>query len=457
MSAGKLISGRYEIGEVIGDGGMGTVYKGLDTRTKQPVAIKYLKPEVIAQEPGIVERFRREGEALRRLNHPNIVKVLAMSKEEDSYYLVLEYVGGGSLAELMRKSGQLTLKRVLSIALELSDALARAHHLKIVHRDLKPGNVLIASDGTPRLTDFGIAYLAYRSRLTMAQTVMGTLAYLSPEALDGRPMDERADIWSFGVILYEMLTGKLPFDESTPSLLMVSIMQKPIIALENLRIDVPLPLVNLIQRMLEKDPERRVASARLVGAELQAITQGTESVLATVTSTQTATTASDTEEHPLVGLVQALNADLVSLAQKWENAAREAETRGAKPTVDRQTAYFNRGMSKAYASAAAELRSILETTGQGKPPPGKLPQVFAPVTRKEVSDFLEKLGMKVSNLYSDKGYVFTAVFPKLPLVTLDERMDKLRDAAASIVFLNSGKLNETGEPYIDFAFQEPPV
>jgi serine/threonine protein kinase len=391
---------------------------------------------------------------LRRLNHPNIVKVLGMSKTDTGYYLILEYVGGGSLADLLRTPGELPLKRVLSIAVELADALARAHHLKIVHRDLKPGNILIAGDGSPRLTDFGIANLGYRTRLTQGQTVMGTLAYLSPEALNGKEMDERADIWAFGVILYEMLTGKLPFDETTPSTLMAAILQKPMISIESLRMDISLPLLNLIQRMLEKDPERRIASARLVGAELQTIIEGTESVLGTGTFTPVPT---EPQEHPLVARVQSLNAELLRVVQKWEKAAQEAETNSVKPNVERSIVYFNRGMAKAYSSAAAELRAILETTGKGEAAGPNLSPVYAAVTRKEVTDLLEKLGMKVGDLYSDKEYVFTAIFPRLPLFTLEDRIARLRDAAPGILILDSGKVSQTEEPYIDFAFNEPPA
>ena len=150
-----MIGGRFEIGEPLGQGGMGTVYLAHDRQTGQPVAIKALKSELLAANRDIVERFVREGEALRRLNHPNIVKMLESVEENGQRYLVMEYVGGGSLADLLADGRQLALDRVLQIALELADALTRAHHLKIIHRDIKPANVLLAEDGTPRLTDFG--------------------------------------------------------------------------------------------------------------------------------------------------------------------------------------------------------------------------------------------------------------------------------------------------------------
>lgn len=213
---GKRIGNRYEIQDgdnnILGVGGMGTVYNGIDTVTNDPVAIKELKLEVLHGSPEILERFEREADALRVLNHPNIVKVLASIAEDDHHYIVMEYVTGGSLRDLIQSSGSLSIERVLEFSLDLADALTRAHRLKIIHRDIKPANVMIAEDGTPRLTDFGVARIDQKTRMTETGMVVGTLSYLSPEALDGSKPDERQDIWAFGIMLYEMLTGTRPFD-----------------------------------------------------------------------------------------------------------------------------------------------------------------------------------------------------------------------------------------------------
>ena len=191
------VASRFEIGRMIGAGATGSVYAGVDTLTGQKVAIKALRPELIASMPDLVERFRREGEALRRLDHPNIVKVLATVEEGDHHYIVMEYVGGGSLADLLQRLPQLSLEHAVSIALELADALTRAHHLDILHRDIKPGNILLAEDGTPRLTDFGLAHLGSYPALTAAGSLLGTFHYLSPEACENQKLDARADLWSF--------------------------------------------------------------------------------------------------------------------------------------------------------------------------------------------------------------------------------------------------------------------
>jgi DNA-binding NarL/FixJ family response regulator len=266
-----LIKGRYQLDRLIGCGGMGDVYMGIDTLSGETVAIKKLRIELTGNMPQVVERFLREGEALRRLNHPNIVKVLTTVDEETRHYIVMEYVAGGSLADLLLRESQLPLERVVSIGLELSDALSRAHHLHILHRDIKPANILLAEDGTPRLTDFGLARIEQLPRLTESRSILGTFYYLSPEVLEGREVNERSDIWAFGVVLYEMLIGKLPFIGESPFELMWAIKNQPLPILENLRSGIPASLANLVRRMLRKDNPARVESVRQVGVELETI------------------------------------------------------------------------------------------------------------------------------------------------------------------------------------------
>jgi serine/threonine-protein kinase len=192
----------------VGHGGMGDVYRANDTQTGQIVAVKELKSDIVADTPEMVTRFVREGEVLGKLNHPYIVTWVEAVEENGRYYLIMEYVGGGSLRDKLRQQGALPLPEVLQLAYALADALTHAHNLHIIHRDLKPDNVLLAEDSTPRLTDFGIAYVADRTRLTDSDMLMGTFGYHSPEAFRGQTLDERADIWSLGVMVYEMLVGE---------------------------------------------------------------------------------------------------------------------------------------------------------------------------------------------------------------------------------------------------------
>jgi serine/threonine protein kinase len=277
MNEPHEIAGKYRVERLIGQGGNGQVFYGIDLDTGEPVAIKALRSQVLEQNPNLLERFRREGEALHELNHPNIVKMLAAFEDNGQHYLVMEYVGGGSLYELLKQQGRLPIERVLYIALDLSDALTRAHRLKIIHRDIKPANILLASDGTPRLTDFGAARLTKLEQLTKEGGVVGTVSYLSPEACKGELVDARADIWSFGILLFEMLTGQRPFDRQETLATVLAIVKEPLPDLVALWPEAPSKLVSLIYRMLEKDPEQRIASMRIVGAELESIIEHADS------------------------------------------------------------------------------------------------------------------------------------------------------------------------------------
>jgi serine/threonine protein kinase/tetratricopeptide (TPR) repeat protein len=264
----QSIGNRYYIEEELGEGGMGTVYKGKDSQTGATVAIKRLKPQVNSSE--LIERFKREGEALRALKHPNIVQLLDTVQETDAHYLIMEYVAGGDLSQKLEK-GALPLKELLPLAIDLCDALTRAHKLDIIHRDLKPANILIADDGTVRLTDFGVAHFGSKQRVTQTDSIMGTFDYLAPEIFGSSEIDKRSDIWAVGVILFEMLTGQRPFEAATIIQTINNVVAKDIPDIEELCPDAPTALVDLVYRILNRNPDERIPSIRLVGAELEAI------------------------------------------------------------------------------------------------------------------------------------------------------------------------------------------
>ncbi|MCA9933955.1 MAG: protein kinase [Ardenticatenaceae bacterium] len=278
MSVSETIAGRFVIADteddLLGRGGMGAVYRGRDSLTGDTVAIKALNPELVTTNPETVTRFRREAEALRKLNHPNIVQMIAALEENGRHYLIVEFVDGGNLRQFLDKERQLPIRQVLRIALELADALSRTHHLRIIHRDLKPANVLLTAVGTPKLTDFGVASMADSGYLTQTGMWVGTPQYLSPEACNGEKLDERADIWAFGILLYEMLAGKVPFAGDTLMATLTAIFRHPLSDLMSIRPDLPEALNNLIQHMLVKERDQRIGSMRLVAAELEAIIQG---------------------------------------------------------------------------------------------------------------------------------------------------------------------------------------
>jgi predicted ATPase/tRNA A-37 threonylcarbamoyl transferase component Bud32 len=271
--------GRYVQDSLLGVGGQAEVYRGLDLQTGKEIAIKRLlgecyDKELASHQTASVERFLREAQMLTQLEHPNIVKILDYLEEDGCPTIIMEYVPGGSLRDLLNDAPRMALERALPIALELADALARAHHLLIAHRDLKPENVLLAADGTPRLTDFGLARLVNReTQLTEEGALVGTFAYLSPEVIQGLEPDARADIWSFGVLLYEMLAGRRPFASSQVAAVLTAIISEPAPNLAALRPDAPPELVRLIDQMLVKDRDQRSGRMRQIAAELELISE----------------------------------------------------------------------------------------------------------------------------------------------------------------------------------------
>lgn len=251
--------GPYRLIRVIGRGGMGAVYLAEHQQTRKEVALKVLPPEYAAM-PDRVARFLREGMAGTRLRHKNIVETYEVGEDNGTYYIALEYVRGESLRERM-DTGTLDLRTSLDIALQISEALAHAHAHRIVHRDLKPSNIILTADGTAKVMDFGLAKVADASAVTMGGVLMGTAAYISPEQARGDATDGRSDLYSLGVMLYEMIGGQLPFSaESTASLIFKHISEQPI-PLRRLAPEV-LPAVDgLVWRLLHKQPEQRFQSA----------------------------------------------------------------------------------------------------------------------------------------------------------------------------------------------------
>jgi serine/threonine-protein kinase len=213
--AGRVFSNRYAIQREIAQGGMAEVYLAHDQLLNRPVALKALFPEY-AREPSFVERFRREAQAAANLNHPNIVSIYDWGQEDGTYFIVMEYVEGQSLRELIRAEGPIEPGQAAEITAEIASALGFAHRNGVVHRDVKPGNVLLTQTGTVKVTDFGIARAGASDGLTQTGSVMGTATYFSPEQAQGLPVDGRSDVYALGVVLYEMVTGVAPFTADSP-------------------------------------------------------------------------------------------------------------------------------------------------------------------------------------------------------------------------------------------------
>jgi serine/threonine protein kinase/beta-lactam-binding protein with PASTA domain len=268
---------RYEILEQLGGGGMAIVYKGRDTLLNRLVTIKVLRPEFTSDED-FVQRFRREAQAVARLSHPNIVSIYDVGWEEQIHYLVMEYVEGDNLKNLIRSQGTIPPGQAVEFALQISDALQHAHENDIVHRDVKPQNILITREGRAKLTDFGIAKEATTATLTQTDTVVGSVHYISPEQAKGETAEPASDIYSLGIVMYEMVTGKLPFQGETP--IAVALKQIQDIPERPTSINPALPqrLENIILRAMAKKPVDRYENARQLSIELGGMIKNLPSV-----------------------------------------------------------------------------------------------------------------------------------------------------------------------------------
>ena len=260
---GRILDGRYQLGSLLGVGGMAKVYLATDRVLERQVAVKVLSPPH-AHDPSFVERFRREARAAARLSHPNIVAVFDSGSDAGLHYLVMEYVAGQSLAQLLHRQGRLAPRRAAELGVEVCAALAAAHAQGLVHRDVKPANVLVGDDGRVKVTDFGIAKAAATATLTGTGTVLGTAAYLSPEQAQGGPVDARSDLYSLGCVLYELLTGSPPFGsgaDSPPVAVATRHLHQPPEppSAHNPQVDASLDAVVLTA--LAKDPAQRYQSA----------------------------------------------------------------------------------------------------------------------------------------------------------------------------------------------------
>ncbi|MFH1679436.1 MAG: protein kinase, partial [Candidatus Eisenbacteria bacterium] len=252
---GRTIS-HYRILEKIGEGGMGVVYKAEDTKLKRTVALKFLPPE-LTRDPEARQRFFREAQAASALDHPNICNIHEVDESEDGQiFISMAFYEGESLKDRIR-AAPLEIEEVLSIAIQTAEGLQEAHKKSIVHRDVKPGNIMITSGGTAKVMDFGLARSAGRTALTKSGTTLGTAAYMSPEQARGEESDHRADIWSLGVVLYEMLAGRPPFRGDHEAAVIYSILNENPPAITGLRTGVPVELERIVGKALEKERERR--------------------------------------------------------------------------------------------------------------------------------------------------------------------------------------------------------
>jgi serine/threonine-protein kinase len=277
---GRTIAGTYRIERKLGEGGMGAVFKALDVNLERPVALKVIRPD-LGSSKDFVQRFKREGRAAAKFKHPNSVEVYALGEEQGLLWMALEFVNGRELREVIRENGSVPADRTVAIAQQILSALHKAHEQGIIHRDLKPQNIMVSLEAGPggaggtefphsavetvKILDFGIAKMKEGDQggvKTEAGTIMGTVAYMSPEQAKGEPVDGRSDLYAVGIILYQMLTGEVPFQSKSQMDLLNKQINQPAPPLRTKRPDVPEALERVILKALEKAPANRFPDAR---------------------------------------------------------------------------------------------------------------------------------------------------------------------------------------------------
>jgi len=270
MRTGSILAGRYEIIEELGKGGMGKVYKALDREINDKIAVKVIRPE-IATNKKIIERFHNELKMARTITHKNVCRMHDLGKDGDTRFITMEYVSGEDLKKSIRRMGPLSMRKTLSIGKQICQGLSEAHHLGVYHRDLKPHNIMIDREGNAKIMDFGIALSQKANGITDSNIIIGTPQYLSPEQVEGKRVDQRADIYSLGVIFFEMVTGQVPFDGDTT--LSIAVKHKTEIPRDPKEFNAQIPeeLSQLILKCMEKETEKRYQTAEELCSELTLI------------------------------------------------------------------------------------------------------------------------------------------------------------------------------------------
>lgn len=274
LEIGEILGGRYEILKRIGSGGMADVYMAKDQKLNRKVAVKVLKREYVDDEK-FLKKFQREAQAIASLTHPNIVNIYDVGAENGINYIVMELVGGITLKEYIKKKGCISPQETVDISIQIASALSHAHNHHIIHRDIKPQNILISEDGMIKVTDFGIAKAANSNTVTSMATAIGSVHYISPEQAKGRFCDEKSDIYSLGITMYEMVTGKVPFDHENGVTIALMHLQNDIVPPSEIKEGIPDSLEKIILKCVMKKPEERYQTAEELIEDLKLVFQDT--------------------------------------------------------------------------------------------------------------------------------------------------------------------------------------
>ncbi|MBE6070945.1 MAG: Stk1 family PASTA domain-containing Ser/Thr kinase [Clostridium butyricum] len=303
---GTVLGGRYELLEKIGEGGMSEVFKARCNKLNRFVAVKILKRE-FCNNDDIVKKFKDEATAIATLSDNNIVNILDVGTQEDLNYIVMEYVKGKTLKDVIKQVGKMNYETAISIAIQIAKALDCAHRNNIIHRDVKPQNILVTEDGVMKVTDFGIAKSTSSATITKTTTIMGSAHYLSPEQAKGTFIDCRTDLYSLGIVLYEMVTGKLPFEADSAVTVALKHIQEDAVAPKTLNSRIPDSLNTLILKSIEKDPNKRYQTAKEFINDLQKIKDNPNAVIDEVvddSSQHTIVMSAVTEQIPKTKVTQ---------------------------------------------------------------------------------------------------------------------------------------------------------
>ncbi len=257
---GRLLGNRYKLLENVGEGGMARVYRGMDTKLNRLVAVKVLY-EQFANDPDFLRRFKQEAKAAAKLSHPNIVNIYDEGEEDDVHYIIMEYVDGYTLKDLILRDSRLKPEEAVQIAIQICDALAHAHSQNVIHRDIKPQNIILTGEGRVKVTDFGIARAAADTTITYGRSLLGSVYYSSPEQARGNCTDPKSDLYSLGVLLYEMLTGVVPFSGESPISIALKHLQEDVVPPGNLVPDLPAVLEDVILKAMRKERQLRYNNA----------------------------------------------------------------------------------------------------------------------------------------------------------------------------------------------------
>ncbi|HWH35244.1 MAG TPA: Stk1 family PASTA domain-containing Ser/Thr kinase [Acidimicrobiales bacterium] len=341
----RIFNGRYELHRRIARGGMADVFLARDSLLDRPVAVKVLFPE-FATDPTFVQRFRREAQAAANLSHPNIVSVYDWGEEGGTYFIVMEYIEGRSLAQTIKDEGRLHPDRAADIATDVAAALGFAHRNGVVHRDIKPGNVLISPSGQVKVADFGIARaVSHQENLTQAGTVMGTATYFSPEQARGEAVDPRSDVYSLGVVLYEMVTGRPPFQGESPVAVAYKHVQETPAPPRSRNPDVPAALEAVVLQAMAKETSDRYPSAEDMRADLRRFREGREVQAAVVapagdTATRAVSPVAAAAGGAAAAAAGAGTTRAVPVVEETRTTTRPPEERYVEPPRRNNTAFI---------------------------------------------------------------------------------------------------------------------